>query len=145
VHYLSSEVCVGDHLLRGFARVAWSPDGKRVGYIKFRQVSDKFEFSMETRDLSGGSPTVLVTGTLLRDFCWLPDGRLVYSMGEGGLSALDHSNLWEALVNAATGAPVGPARRLTNWAGSNLDHLNATSDGKRGHSRMVGSLQRTRR
>ena len=115
----------------GFARVAWSPDGRRVGYIKFRQVSDKFEFSMETRDLSGGSPTVLVTGTLLRDFCWLPDGRLVYSMGEGSLSALDHSNLWEARVNAATGAPVGPARRLTNWAGSNLDHLSATSDGKR--------------
>ena len=126
----------------GFARVAWSPDGKRVGYIKFRELSDKFEFStrhaipirrrsVETRDLTGGPPTVLLTNPRLHDFYWLPDGRVVYSMGEGRLTALDDSNLWEVRVNAATGAPVGPPRRLTNWAGSNLDHLSATSDGKR--------------
>src|SRR3984893_4206965 len=126
----------------GFARVAWSPDGKRVGYIKFRELSDKFEFStrhaipirrrsVETRDLTGGPPTVLLTNPRLHDFYWLPDGRVVFSMGEGRLTALDDSNLWEVRVNAATGAPVGPPRRLTNWAGSNLDHLSATSDGKR--------------
>jgi len=114
----------------GFARVTWSPDGKRVGYIKFRQVRDKFEFSIETRDLSGGPPAVLATGLLLRDFCWLADGRVVYSMGEGRLTALDNSNLWEVRVNAESGAPVGPPSRLTNWAGANLDHMSATSDGK---------------
>jgi len=114
----------------GFARVVWSPDGTRLGYIKFRQVSDKFEFSIETRNLTGGPPAVVVSGPLLRDFCWLPDGRVVYSMGEGRLTALDGSNLWEARVNTGTGALVGPPRRLTNWAGSNLDHLGATSDGK---------------
>jgi eukaryotic-like serine/threonine-protein kinase len=49
----------------GFARVTWSPDGKRVGYIKFRQVSNKLEFSIETRDLTGGPPTVVSTSPLL--------------------------------------------------------------------------------
>ena len=115
----------------GFTRVAWSPDGKRVGYLKFHQMSDKFEVSMETRDLTGGPPTVVLTSFLLHDFYWLPDGRVVYSLGEGRATASDNCNLWEVRVNAGTGAPVEQPRRLTNWAGSNVDHLSATSDGKR--------------
>jgi serine/threonine protein kinase len=114
----------------GFARVAWSPDGKRVGYLKFHRMSDRYEVSIETRDLTGGSPTVLLTSFLLHDFYWLLDGRVVYSLGEGRATASDNCNLWEVQVNAATGAPVEQPRRLTNWAGSNLDHLSATSDGK---------------
>jgi serine/threonine protein kinase len=115
----------------GFGRVAWSPDGKRVGYLAFHQLSDRYEVSIETRDLTGGSPTVILTSFLLHDFYWLLDGRVVYSLGEGRATASDNCNLWEVQVNAATGAPVEQPRRLTNWAGSNLDHLSATSDGKR--------------
>src|SRR4029077_9655863 len=115
----------------GFARVAWSPDGKRIGYLKFHQMSDRYEVSIETRDLTGGSPTVLLTSFLLHDFYWLPDGRVVYSLGNDRATASDNCNLWEVRVNAATGAPVEQPRRLTNWAGFNLDHLTATSDGKR--------------
>jgi Tol biopolymer transport system component/predicted Ser/Thr protein kinase len=113
----------------GFTRVAWSPDGKRVGYLKFHQMT-RYEVSIETRDLTGGSPTVLLTNFLLHDFYWLPDGRVVYSLGENRATASDNCNLWEVRVNAATGAPVEQPRRLTNWAGFNLDHLSATSDGK---------------
>src|SRR3984893_8452431 len=115
----------------GFARVAWSPDGKRVGYLNFHQVSDRYEGSIETSNLNGGPPTVLVTSFMLHDFYWLPDGRVAYSLGEGKATASDNCNLWEVQVNAATGAAVEQPRRLTNWAGSNLDHLSATSDGKR--------------
>ena len=56
---------------------------------------------------------------------------MVYSLGEDRATASDNCNLWEVRVNAATGAPVEQPRRLTNWAGFNLDHLSATSDGKR--------------
>jgi Tol biopolymer transport system component len=115
----------------GFTRVAWSPDGKRVACIRFHQVSDRFEFSIETRDLTGGPPTVLLSSLLLHDFYWLPDGRVVYSLGEGRATASDNCNLWEVRVNMVTGAPVEQPRRLTNWAGFNVDHLSATSDGKR--------------
>src|SRR4029077_8633489 len=38
----------------GFTRIAWSPDGKRIGYLKFHQMSDRFELSIETRALTGG-------------------------------------------------------------------------------------------
>ena len=115
----------------GFARVAWSPDGKRVGYLKFHQVSDRFEVSIETRELTGGPPTVLLTSFLLHDFYWLPDGRVVYSIGEGRAAASDNCNLWEVRADARTGAPVEQPRRVANWAGFNVDDLSATSDGKR--------------
>jgi len=116
----------------GFARVAWSPDGKRVGYLKFHQVNDRFEESIETIDPTRGPPTVLLTSSSpLHDFYWLPDGRVAYSLGEGGATVSDNCNLWEVQVNAVTGAPVEQPRRLTNWAGFNVDHLSATSDGKR--------------
>src|ERR1700730_8401195 len=38
----------------GFDRVAWSPDSKRVGYLKGYQRSDRFDVSLESRDLTGG-------------------------------------------------------------------------------------------
>jgi eukaryotic-like serine/threonine-protein kinase len=74
---------------------------------------------------------VLLRSTLLHDFYWLPDGRVVYSIGEARATASDNCDLWEVRVNAATGAPVEPPRRLTNLAEFNVDHLSATSDGKR--------------
>ena len=116
--------------ISGFGRVAWSPDGKRVGYLKLHQVSNRVEVSIETRGLTGGPPTVISSSPLLHDFDWLPDGRVVYSIGDGSATGSDNCNLWELRVNGATGAPVEPPRRLTNWAGFNLDHLSATSDGK---------------
>jgi len=94
-------------------------------------MGDRFEISVETRDLNGGPPTVLLTRPLLHDFYWLSDGRVFYSIGEGGAKASDNCNLWEVRVNAATGAPVEQPRRLTNWAGFDIDDLSATSDGKR--------------
>jgi Tol biopolymer transport system component len=86
---------------------------------------------METRDLAGGPPTVIISSPLLHDFYWLPNGPVVYSLGSERATASDNCNLWEVRVNATTGAPVEQPRRLTNWAGFNLDHLSATSDGKR--------------
>jgi Tol biopolymer transport system component len=115
----------------GFTNVTWSPDGKRVGYLKSHQMSERYEVSIETRDLTGGPAMVLLASFLLHDLYWLPDGRMVYSIGDGRATASDNCNLWELRVHTVTGAPVEQPRRLTNWAGSNVDHLSATSDGKR--------------
>lgn len=115
----------------GVSRVAWSPDGNRVAYLKFHQMSDRFQVSIETSDLAGGTPTELLTNRLLHDFYWLPDGRVIYSIGEVKATASDNCNLWEVRVNTLTGTRVDKPRRLTNWAGSNVDHLSVTADGKR--------------
>jgi eukaryotic-like serine/threonine-protein kinase len=66
----------------------------------------------------------------LVDWCWSPDGRIIYSLGESESNA-NSCNLWAARVDARTGEPRGQPRRLTNWAGFCMDGPSATADGKR--------------
>jgi Tol biopolymer transport system component len=109
---------------------AWSPDGQRIAYGRVHRTPDKVEFSIESRDLKGGSPTVMLSGPrLLPEFSWLPSGRFVYVMGEPE-SVWDGSNVWEVRVDTKTGKPVSNPRRITNWVESGIGHITGTSDGK---------------
>jgi len=111
----------------GFFWAAWSPDGQRIAYGRYHRTPDKLECSIETRDLKGGQPSVIVSGPGLRDgkFSWFPSGRFVYEMGEPG-----GDNLWEVRVDTRTGKPVSKPRRITNWAETDLIAISGTSDGK---------------
>ena len=91
----------------------------------------KMECSIESRDLKGGQPTVIVSGPALcgEKFLWFPSGRFVYFHAEpeevrGG------ENLWEVRVDTRTGEPVSKPRRITNWAETELIGFGGTSDGK---------------
>jgi dipeptidyl aminopeptidase/acylaminoacyl peptidase len=97
----------------GFTRVAWSPDSKRVAYLKFHQARDKFEVSIETRDLIGGSSTVLLSNPLLHDFYWLSDGHVVYSIGQGRARGLRRRK-WST-SKADKLQPVGGPSRYPYW------------------------------
>jgi serine/threonine protein kinase len=57
-----------------FQTVTWSPDGQRIAYLKFHLAPDKFEASIESRDLNGGQPVPIFSDLRLGDFCWLRDG-----------------------------------------------------------------------
>ena len=109
--------------------IAWSPDGRRIAYSKFQQVADKFEVSIESEDMQGHA-TRIVSDPRLQDFCWLPDGRVIYAKAELPPNQTD-SNLWQVAVDTQTGQPAGKPRRLTNWAGFQLGNLTPTADGKR--------------
>jgi DNA-binding winged helix-turn-helix (wHTH) protein/Tol biopolymer transport system component len=115
----------------GFFWTAWSPDGQRIAYGRFHRRPDKLECSIESRDLKGSQPTVIVSSPRVCDahFSWFPSGRFVYVSGEpeevrGG------GNLWEVRVDAKTGKPVSKPRRITNWVETGLLGLGGTSDGK---------------
>jgi dipeptidyl aminopeptidase/acylaminoacyl peptidase len=86
--------------------------------------------TVESRDLQGGNPTTIATEKDLRDYYWVPDGRVLLSRAEYGSNESD-ANLWEINVNARTGAPSGKARRVTDWAGFTPANLSGSADGKR--------------
>jgi len=116
----------------GFYWTAWSPDGQRIAYGRFHRKPDRTECSIETRDLKGSPPTLLLSDPRLCDiqFMWLPDGHFLYTPLEP--EVLRRSlNLWEIRVDTKTGHPVSKPRRITNWVEVSAAALSVTSDGKR--------------
>lgn len=111
--------------------VHWSPDGRRLAYIRQRRTTRTLGIAIETTDLTGAHRTVVLSSPelSLEDFCWLADQRVIYSRQEAPAS--DDTNLWEISIDSQTGAPIGKPKRLTQWAGSYLNNLYASRDGKR--------------
>jgi len=111
--------------------VHWSPDGQRLAYRRTQRTPESSQVSMETCDLTGANRTVVVLDPdqLLQAFCWLPDGRVVYSRRESSDSS--DENLWQIGIDNHTGKPTGKPERITRWAGPQLVGLSASVDGKR--------------
>ena len=104
----------------------FSPNGQRLLDTQYP------DGTLESRDLHGGNPVTILSGMMpyrLRDYIWLPDGRVVYSVIEPSPN-IDTCNLWSIRVDARTGEPEGKPQRLTNWAGTCAENLSATADGK---------------
>ncbi len=111
--------------------VHWSPDGQRLAYTRVQLTPERYLFAIETSDLKGANHTVVVPDPdqLLGPFCWLPNGRIVYSRRESVDSSDD--NLWQIGIDTHTDVPAGKPKRITQWAGSYLWGLSASADGKR--------------
>src|SRR5262249_42081384 len=118
----------------------WSPDSHRLLYGRLvcsSEAANGMEQVIESRDLNGG-PAFTVLRSVppsqeggVQDFCWLPDGRVLYVLGEHG-TIPDTCNYWEVQVDERTGKPRGRPRQLTNWAGFCMDNTGPSSaDGKR--------------
>ncbi len=108
--------------------VHWSPDGQRLAFIR-KQTARPFDLvSIESCDLSGASCLVAVqsdSAHWLSDFCWLKQGRIVYTHGDGpGMNGL-----WQRELDSSSGRPSGQPRRITEWAAF-IPGLSASSDGQ---------------
>lgn len=103
--------------------VHWSPDGKRLVYVRAGPAGQ----FMETCNLKGANRTAVVVAEV-RSIWWLPDRRIVYSQGEK--RDVD-ANLWQIGVDIRTGTPIGKPKRITRWAGFDVQGLSASADGKR--------------
>ncbi len=112
-------------------KVHWSPDGKRLAYLRAQRTPDGYQSSLEACDLRGANRTVVVSyaDVGVEDFCWLPDRRIVYARQESALSTDD--NLWQIAIDGQAGTPTGKPKRISQWAGSSLYRLSASADGKR--------------
>jgi serine/threonine protein kinase len=108
----------------------WSPDGKRVLYVKTDQSGD----TLLSRNLTSGSSTTLLGPTEMkkvRDLIWLADGRFLFSREEPESFFGNACNFWEMRLDARTGEAIETPRRLTNWSGFCMDGLSETSDGRK--------------
>ena len=116
----------------GIDGVVWSPDGKRLAYVKAQEGTEKDTIDIETRETGSNEEKTLLTEQLANIFptlLWLPDGRLVFTRFEenAGFSC----NLWVVRVNATTGLQESKLERLTNWTGACEPFLSVTRDGQR--------------
>src|SRR5215469_15561202 len=121
---------IAAHGGEGFYRVRWSPDGQRIAYMKSYSQAGKAGDAVENIALTGGPPARILSDPHLQDFCWLPDGRLLYSLGQEIMLGSD-SNLWAIKTDIRTGEPTGKPGRITNWAGFAFSDFSVTADGKR--------------
>jgi hypothetical protein len=115
--------------------VVCSPDSRRIAYERFAFGPEGARASIESRDLKGSHLVIAVSDPKLAGgfggFCWLADGRLIYSLGGGASSyGFPDANLWEVKVDAAGQPNVRPTR-ITTWAGFSLAGTNASAGGKR--------------
>lgn len=126
-----------------FGSVQWSPDGKRIAYRKLRFTNETLpEYNIESCDLRGGAASVVLSGResyyfsaqsglgLSDNFCWMPDGRIIYAVHEPPPNRRDR-NLWAIAVDSKTGQARGSPRRMTGLAGFRMEGLSTTADGKR--------------
>jgi Tol biopolymer transport system component len=108
----------------------WFSSGKRILYAKYRVTNSQTTLTLESVDLKGGDPVVLLSNPRLTDFCWGQAGRLIYTVRELPPNQYD-SNLWELRFGEETGKPKGDPRRLTDWTGFYFGNPELTADGKR--------------
>jgi DNA-binding winged helix-turn-helix (wHTH) protein/Tol biopolymer transport system component len=127
-----------------FGSVRWSSGGQRIAYQKVRRAEGMlWDYSIETCDLNGGTPSVVLSSRVLNfmpgmaddvsfpdDIAWLPDGRIVYAMRENAPNARDR-NLWQIPVDSKSGSPRGQPRRITNLSGFHMEGFSIAGDGKR--------------
>jgi len=109
--------------------VQWSPDGRWLGYIKESQYGPRHEVVLETMDLRTGSSRGVLSNEEMREFLWLPQGRIIYTLGNTDIHGFS-CNYWEARINPDTGALQGQPRQLTQWAGFSIANTSATADGR---------------
>ena len=108
----------------GFTRVMWQPNGQGIAYLKITGGDN----SIETRDLQSRLGTVIWADPNLQDFCFLRDGRVIFSRVRGYYEATD-ADLWGIKLDLSTGKPRARPVQLISWPSSNLQLLSATADG----------------
>jgi len=129
-----------------FVNPIWSPDSKRIAYVRLREAKKGPQPFIETVDLTGRPPRIVVQRQdLLQDqgevsLGWMPDGRLIYGVAE--LPPKEPgTTLWTVPVNLTTGEPLRGPTALLSWTGSIVGTLSVSGSGNLVFLRNTGQLE----
>ena len=105
----------------------WSPDGNRIAYIRATEAYNARVGAVEINEWRNGSAQTFFSDNRLGpSLHWLPDGRLVYVIGDD----IDHhgASIW-TVPFPPSGKPAEPPKRVTRGVGW-VWQLSASHDGK---------------
>ena len=121
----------------GIGVFTWSPDGKRVSYLRDNGTTlvatghywegDHIGKEISRADLS---PDFLDTNEPL-DGAELPDGRIILAVQEHEANSRSGCNFWTVKIDQKTGKPVEKPQQLTHWPGVCMSNISFTNDGKK--------------
>ncbi len=121
-------VVTGDPDDSRFGVPTWSPDAKRIAYIRARLSAAN---TVEVNEWqSGKAETIFSDSRLASVLHWLRDGRLVYALFDQG--SLHDSSLWSASLQRS-GNNSEPRKRIAQGNGQILQ-MAGSADGKRSSS-----------
>jgi DNA-binding winged helix-turn-helix (wHTH) protein/Tol biopolymer transport system component len=122
----------------GLSMLTWSPDGRRIAFIREYERPGEHGTSIDSIDLRTNAVTTAVPARLLRDVAklpaelrtlvWLPDGRLLYSSGIRDLYGWN-CNFWQIRINQNSGVAESEPAQLTHWHGFCVLDSGVTADG----------------
>ncbi len=134
-----------------YESVSWSPNGRRLAYLKVNTTNHDAGWAVETCNSTGGDRRTIIKGPpsgllpdglplyidafLVNDFCWLGQDRFVYRQSQpvpaGTRSGRLGYSIMDQQVDPRAGSPIGHPRVLTPWAPVPIRGLSASRDGHR--------------
>jgi Tol biopolymer transport system component/DNA-binding winged helix-turn-helix (wHTH) protein len=105
----------------------WSSDGTRISYVRMAESYNTHEGSLEINDWRhANAQTLLSNSALGPSVYWLPNGQLIYTLGDEGNQ--QGASLW-AMLPEQSGKPTKIPKRVTRGLGW-ISRLSGTDDGK---------------
>ena len=105
----------------------WSPDGKRLAYIRMSASYNARTASIEVNDWRNAHATTLLSDSQLGpSIYWHPNGQFIYTLGDEGNQ--QGASLW-MMSPDKSGKPANSPKRVTRGFGW-ISGLHGTSDGK---------------
>jgi len=110
----------------------WSPDGKRIAYVRTKLAYNSRTSSVEVNDWQNATAETLFSDERLTfGLHWLPDGRLIYALGGAQISNWQDSqetSLWMVSLQQS-GKISGQPKRVTQGHGR-IWNISGSADGK---------------
>ena len=107
----------------------WSPDGKRIAYLRTKSLFDPRMSSVEVNDWERARAETLFSDARLSPAMhWLPDGSLIYALDWFETSRRQESSLW-MLALRRSGKIVGDPKQIGQGRGR-VAQVTTSADGK---------------